>query len=187
MKFSRESSGGTVGLFHALLLEQVNRLFGAAVDRVMKRHVGEAKFIVGLDRDGDLFDGAGAVVVSGTRDDDVRRIGLARLDEEIIRQADGLSLIERGDVVHAVLLHLNRALVNVAFAAGEVNLLVVVEDQHAVAQRPVRFDFQISLRAFDRAQIAAALFHDILQVRPRRDSGTSREHFSRRGDPARGY
>ncbi len=57
--------GGTIRLFHALLLEQIDRLLGAAVDRVMKRHVVEAKLIVRLDRDGDLFDGAGAVVMPG--------------------------------------------------------------------------------------------------------------------------
>ena len=134
----------------------------------MQRHVGEAEFIVGLHRDGDFFDGARAVIMAGARDDHVRRLRLARLDEEIVGKAHGLALIESGDVVHAVLLHVDRALVHVAFAAREPNLLLVIQDQEAVAQGLVGLHFEIGVRAFDGAQIAAALLGHVLQVRPGR-------------------
>ena len=153
----------------------------------MERHVGEAKLIVRLDRDGDLFDGARAVVMARARDDDVRRLGLARLDEEIIRQADGLPLIQSGDVIHAVLLHGNGALVDVALARREANLVFVVEDQHAVAQRPVGLHFKVGLRAFDRAQIAAAFFDDVLHPRPLGIAVRHADILYAREGPARGY
>jgi hypothetical protein len=109
--------GGSVGLLCAFLLEQVDRLFGPAVHRIMQRHFGDAKFVVGFHRDGDFLDGARAVVVAGARDDHVRRLRLARLDEEIVGQAHRLALVEGRDVVHAVLFHANRGLVDVPFAA----------------------------------------------------------------------
>ena len=71
-------------------------------------------------------------------------------------------------MIYAVPLDMNRALVNVSFAAGELNLLFVIEDQDAVAQRPVRLDFKARISTFDRAEIATALLNNILQVRPRR-------------------
>ncbi len=50
-----------------------------------------------------------------------------------------------------------RAFVEIALAARELNLLVVIEDEDAVAQRPVHGDFEIGVGAFDGAKIAAVL------------------------------
>ncbi len=69
-------------------------------------------------------------------------------------------------MVHAVLIHVHRGLVDVSFAARQANLLIVIEDQQAVAHGLVGFNFEVGIRAFDGAQIAAALFRHILQVRP---------------------
>ena len=83
-------------------------------------------------------------------------------------EAHGLALIESGDVVHAVLFHVDRALVDIAFAAREANLLVVIEHQQAIAHGLVGLDFEVGVGAFDGAQIAAVLLGHVLQVRPRR-------------------
>ena len=154
--------GGAVGLLFAGPLEQADGLFGAAVDRIMKAEIVQAEFILGLDRDGDFLDGARAIIAAGPGDLHFRRIGLARLDEEIVGEAHGLALIDGGDVVHSVLIHVDGALVEIAFAAREANLLVVVEHEHAVAQRAVHQDFEIGIGAFDGAQIAAMLIDDVL-------------------------
>src|SRR5882672_8919709 len=132
----------------------------------MERHVVDAEFIVRLDSDGDFFDGVRAIVVPGTRDDDVRRVCLARLDEEIVGQAHGLPLIQGGDVVHAVLRDANGAFVDVALAAREANLLFIVKDQDTVAHRPIGFDFKVGIRAFDSAEVAAAFLDHILHPGP---------------------
>ena len=160
--------GRAIGLLLAFLLEQIDGLLGAAVDRIVQRHFRDAELVLRFHGDGDFFDGARAIVVARPRDAHVRRFGLARFDEEIIGQAHGLPLVERGDVIHAVLLHVDRALVDIAFAAGQLNLLSVVEHQDAVAQRPVGHDFEIGVRAFDGAQIAAALLGHVLHARPGR-------------------
>ena len=99
------------------------------------------------------------------------RVGLARFDEVVLGETDGLPLIERGDVVHAVLLDRDRALIVIAVAAREAHLLAVVEDEEAVRQRPIGHDVEIGARAFDRPQIAAALFDWRPSARSRTGSG----------------
>ena len=87
------------------------------------------------------------------------RIGFVRLDEEILGEANGLALIEGGDVVAAVLGHADRAGVVVrAIRSGrELDLLAIVENEQSIAQRAVGEDFEIGDGAFDCVQIAAML------------------------------
>ncbi len=56
--------GGTIGLLHAFLLEQIDGLFGPAVHRIVQRHFGDAEFVIGFHGDGDFFDGARAIIVA---------------------------------------------------------------------------------------------------------------------------
>ena len=137
MKSSRASTLEPEACFSSGRLEETNVLFGAAVDRVAEVEILEAEFILGVNGHRHLFDRARAIVAAGPRDAHRRRAGLARLDEEVLGEADGLALIEAGDVVRAVLLHLDGALIAIVVATGETNLLAVVEDEEAVLQRPI--------------------------------------------------
>ena len=96
--------GGTVGLFHALLLEQIGRLFGAAVDRIMQVESAQAVIVLGVSGDGHLFNRAGPVVARRPRDGHLRRLRHGRRDEVIARKANRLSVVERGDVVDPILI-----------------------------------------------------------------------------------
>ena len=71
-------------------------------------------------------------------------------------------------MIDAVLIHLDGAVINVILAAGELNLLPVVELNLAALQRAVGGDFEFSFGAGDSAQIAAALFDLGRHAGPRR-------------------
>ena len=169
LEIFKADDGGSVRFFTVFLLEQRHGLLGAAIHGVMQRHVLQAEFISGVDGDSDLLDGAGAIIFSGALDAHVGRIGFAGLDEIVLGEAHGLALIQGGDVVEAILLNLYGALVDVTFTAGKIELLVIVQDQHAIAQRPVSHDFELSLGALDGAQITAALFDGIRHAHPGRE------------------
>ena len=168
LKVFQGKCGRAVGLLHALLLEQTDGLFRPAIHRIMQRHFRDAELIIRFYAHGDFLDGARAIIVARTRDKYVRRFGFACFDEEIIGQAHGLSLVERGDVIHAVLLHVHRALVHISFTAGQLNLLFVIEHQDAITQGLVGDDVQIGVRALYGAQVATAFLGHILNVRPGR-------------------
>ena len=89
---------------------------------------------------------------------DLGRVGLARFDEVVLGETNGLALIERGDVIRAVLLDRDRALIVIAGAARETHLLAVLEDEQTIGQRPIGHHVEIGARAFERPQIAAAVF-----------------------------
>ncbi len=69
----------------------------------------------------------------------------------------GWPCFNAGDVVDAVLIHLDGAVIDVILAAGELDLLSVVELDLAALQRAIGGDIEFGLGAGDRAQIAAAL------------------------------
>ena len=151
----------------------------------MELDVLEAELIPRLHRDGYFLDRAGAVVAPRPRDGDVGRVGLARLDEEIFRQPDGLTLIKGGDVIEIVFLNLDRRLVGkgvvrAGLGAGQTNLLALAEREQPVVERTIGGDFEFRLRPFHGAQIAAALFHRILQLGPRREVVRDFDLFNRR-------
>ncbi len=158
LEILQRKRGRAVGLFFALLLEQIHRGLGAAVDRIMQRDTVEAVLVGGLGGNGYLFDGAGVVVAAaGTHQRNLRRVGFAGLDEKILADANGLALLNAGDVVDAVLIHLDGAVIDVILAAGELDLLSAVELDLAALKRPVGGDLEFGLGADDGAQIAAAL------------------------------
>ena len=138
----------------------------AAVDGVVQVHVVEAELIGGLDADGDFFDGAGAIIAAGAVDRDLRRLRFVGGDEVVLGEAHRLALVDGGDVIRAVLLHVDRALVVVAVAAGEMDRLAAVERELAIAAGAIHLDFDLRVGAFDRAQIAGVLLRHRLQAGP---------------------
>ena len=107
-----------VSLLLAGLLQQPHGLFGTAVDGVVKVDVVEAELVSRSHRDRDFFNRAGAVVAPRTRDGHVGRIGLARLDEEVLRQPHGLPFVDRRDMVDAVLVDVDRPCIVGALSAS---------------------------------------------------------------------
>ena len=112
-----------------------------------------------------FLDRARAIVAPRPIDRHLRRIGQAGFNEEIAGEAHGSAVIESGDVIFAVLGHVNRALVNIPFAAGKLDLLVV-EYQKSVAQRPVHHHFEIGVGVLHRAQIATVIVGNVVQPGP---------------------
>ena len=159
---------GTGGFLFPRLFQHSYDFFGAAVDRIADVGVLEAEFILGMDRDRHLLDRARAVIAARPRDADGRRVCLARLDEKILGETNRLPLIEGGDVVDAILFNLDRALIVIAFAARESDLLAVAEHEEAVFQRSIGENLQIGAGAFQGAEIAAALFHRVFHSGPGR-------------------
>ena len=131
----------------------------------MQSHFGETEFIVRLHGNIHFLDGACLVVMPGFA---MITFGGSALRASMKKsfEAHRLTLIERGDVIHAVFFEANRALVNISFAARKLNLLFVVEDEDAITKRLVGLDFKIRVGTLDRSQVAAALFDHILHVRP---------------------
>ena len=59
----------------------------------MQRDAVEAVLVGGLGGNRDLFDGTGVIIAAaGPHQRNLRRIGLARLDEKILADANGLAL-----------------------------------------------------------------------------------------------
>ena len=119
LEILQSEHGRAIGFFCALLLEQIDGLLGAAIYRIVQREFVQAKITGGFRCDGDFLDRARAIVTAGTVDGDLRRIGLARFDEEIAGEADGLAVIDGGDVIFAVLIHVDRAPVEIALHVRE--------------------------------------------------------------------
>ena len=69
-------------------------------------------------------------------------------------------MIKRRHVVGAILLHFQRARVDVALATAKRDLLAVVEGELPVAQRLVHADAQFRIRTFHRAQVATVFLGD---------------------------
>src|SRR6476646_6757318 len=97
------------------------------------------------------------VVAAGTHQRNLRRIGFAGFDEKILADANRLALLNSGDVINAVAIHLDGAAIDVILSACKLDLLSVVELDLAALQRPVRRDLEFGLGAGDGAQIAATL------------------------------
>ena len=114
LEILQRERGRAIRFLRALLREQIHRSLGAAIDRIMQRHAVEAVFVRGLGGNGHLFDGAGVVVApAGTHQRNLRRVGFAGLDEKILADANGLARLNAGDVVDAVLIHLDGAAIDV--------------------------------------------------------------------------
>ena len=62
----------------------------------------QPEIVLGVHRDGDFFDRIDFGVAAGTVDLHRWRRILARLDEEVLAQADVLAVIDSGDVIQAV-------------------------------------------------------------------------------------
>ena len=106
------------------------------------------------------------VAVSGAHQRDLRRVGFAGLDEKVLADANGLALLNSRDMVDAVLIHLDGAVIDVVLAAGELDLLSVVELDLAALEWPVGGDVQFGFGAGDGAQIATALLDLGRHARP---------------------
>src|SRR6266851_6899300 len=103
------------------------------------------------------------MVTTGTHHGDLRRGGLAGLDEKILAHANGLALLNTSDVVDAVSIHLDGGAIDIVLSARELDLLSLVflseaELDLAAVKRAIRRDLELGLGARDGAQIAAALF-----------------------------
>ena len=87
----------------------------------MQREVMQAVFVGSLRGHGNFFDGAGVIIAAaGTHQRNLRRIGLAGLDEKILADANGLTLLNARDVVDAVAIHLDGGVIDVVLASRRV-------------------------------------------------------------------
>ena len=109
--------GRAVGLFLALLAEQIHRGFGASVDRIVQRDARESVLIGNLDGSGDLFNGAGMIIAIGTHQRDLRRVSFACFDEKILANSNGLALLNAGDVIDAIVIHFEGAVIGIILSA----------------------------------------------------------------------
>ena len=163
LEILKRKRGRAVGLSCALLLEQVHRFLWRAVDRIMQRDAVEAVIAVGFDAHGYFFDGEGVVIAARAHQRDLRRVGFAGLDEKILADADGLAVLDAGDVIDAVLIHLDGSAIDVIFTAcfgiDQLDRLSVVEQDLAARKRAVGGNLEHGLSAGDGAQIAAALLN----------------------------
>ncbi len=131
----------------------------------MHGDIVETKLAVGIHRDGNLLDGAGAVIAAGLEEANFRRICLAGLDKEVVRDAQSLALFVGGHVILPILIDVHCALVHIAVAVPQLDLLIV-KDEAAAAHRSIHEDFQVGVGAFHGAQIATVFFDLVLQPRP---------------------
>src|SRR6185295_15808571 len=90
------------------------------------------------------------------------------LDEKILADANRLALGHARDVIRAVRIHFDRAVIDVILAARELNSLSVIELDLAALQGTVGSNVELRLSADDGAQIAAALFDFGRHAGPRR-------------------
>src|SRR5580658_8115527 len=123
-------------------MEKIHRSLGAAVDRIVQRQARKAVFVGNLSGDGYLFDGAGVIITAWTRQRNLRRVGFACLNEKILADANGLALLNTGDVIDAVAFHLDGGVIDVVLPARELDLLTVVELELAARKRPVGGDVE---------------------------------------------
>ena len=128
--------------------------------------MGQAEIRSGLDADSDFFDRARAIVPRGPVDCDLRRICLAGGDEVVLREAHLLAFIGCGDVIGAILLHVDGAVVDIAAAARKMHVLPVIEREHPVLQRGGHGYGQRRVGSLQRAQITRLLLGDGLQAGP---------------------
>ena len=132
----------------------------------MEADVVETVLIIGFHPNADLFDGTGTVVAAWPGNPYLRGIWLAGFDEEVVGEPDVLPLIERSHVVDSIFFNADGAPVNVTLAAGERNLLLIIEHENSVADRPIREDCKFGLRAFDSAEVAAVFLGGTWQSCP---------------------
>ena len=134
----------------------------------MQFHVLEAEIVLGLHLHGDLFDGRRFEIAPRPGHLDLRRFVALRLDEVIFAEANVVAAFQGSDVKLAVLLngHGGRQQAVWAFVQGQFR--AIVHHQNAAGQRLIGGDGDLGLGAFHGAQIAARIFHFILQSQPRR-------------------
>ena len=153
--------------FAPLRFSTRHRLLRAAVDRVVQAHVVQAEIVAGFDRHRDFLDRIDLGVAPGPRDLHGRRLVLLRLDEIILAQAHVFALVDRrrcGTCRPSGSGTL--AMRQLPSPAAQRELGAVVEQQHAVRQRPIGLDGDLGGGAFHGAQIAARIFHRVLHARP---------------------
>src|SRR5580704_3984142 len=118
----------------------------------MQRDTIDAVLVGNLRGHSDLFDGAGVVVaVAGAHQRNLRRVGFAGFDEKILADANRLALLKTSDVIDAVAIHLEGAVIDVLFAGRKLDLLSVVELDLAAWKWAVGGDFEFGLGADDGA------------------------------------
>ncbi len=126
----------------------------------MQRDTVESVLADGLGRQSHLFDRAGTIIAAaGTRHRNLRRIGFASLDEKILADANGLAFVHACDMIDAIAIHLNGAVIHIILATAELNLLSAIELQLAPRERPVGRNIQFGFGSDDGAQVAAAFFN----------------------------
>ncbi len=105
----------------------------------MQLHIFERIFVIGFRGDGDFLDRRSVIVAAtGPHERNLRRISLARFDEEIFAHTDGLAFFDAGYVISAVRIHLHGTAINIVRAARELNHLSVIELNLAARQWAIR-------------------------------------------------
>src|ERR1019366_2456774 len=124
----------------------------------MQRDAVEIVISCGLCGNGNLFDGAGMIVPpAGTHQRNLRRGGLAGLNEKILADTNGLALVHAGNVVNAILIHLEASAIDVILSACELDPLSIIELDLATLKWSVGRDLEFCLGPSHGAQVAAAL------------------------------
>jgi len=135
----------------------------------MQREPLDAVFVGRLDRNRHFFDRARVVIAPPrAHQRNLRRIGLARLNEKVLADANRLACLDAGNVVYTILVHPDFAVIDIVSTARKLNLLPVIELNPPSLQRPVGCHIQLGFGARNRAQIAAALLRIRRQASPRR-------------------
>src|SRR6476660_1833511 len=109
----------------------------------MQRDAAQAVVAGRFGGNGHLFNGAGVVVSpAGTHQRNLWRVGFAGFDEKVLADADGLALFNTGDVVDAVLIHLDGTAVDIILAARELDPLSAIELDLAALKGAVGRDLE---------------------------------------------
>ena len=164
--FEEERVGRSCLLGPAALAEP-DALHLAAVDRVVEVERRQAEIVLGLGLDDDFFDGRRLVVASGMSQlNGGLPVGYQR-DEVVFADTDRLAVVDGGDVVTAVLDHLEATRAG-EFVSGHRGGTPVVELNHAIGERLVGLDLDLDLGALHGVDVAAGIFDDVFHARPRR-------------------
>ena len=97
----------------------------------------QPEIVLGVHRDGDFFDWIHFGVAARPVDLNRWRRILARLDEEVLAEADVLAAIDSGDVIQAVFVESHAGVDPVPFPSFQFDLAIVTQHEKALIQRTV--------------------------------------------------
>ena len=162
-----------LSLLRARLLQKLNRLFLAAVHRVVQRQFTQSEIIRRFDRNRHFLNRIHPGVLAWLHNLDGRRAIFARLNEIIVRQTHGFAGFQRTEMILAVFGdgHLGGVLIALPHLFKLDLLLIfleVAQDQDAVFQWLVGLNIDFRHGAFHRAQVSAGVLSLRRQAGPTR-------------------